>query len=128
MRGSSARGAEVYGEISAVAASIRVALDLAKGVKTAADALGDAEMKFKLAELYAALADAKMAIADAETSVAEKDAEIERLKREFQRLGDDTVIAGPYRFRKGKDGQPIGRPFCPRCLEVDGRLILTERA
>lgn len=119
----------MIGEIAAAASRIDVAMHLARGAKTAADALGDAGMKFKIADIYSALTDVKAAIADAEVGLAAKDKEIDRLKQQFQRMESDTVELAPYRFRKSaSDGQPAGRPFCPRCLEVDGYLILTERA
>lgn len=114
-------------ELSAAATSLKLATDIAKGVKASIDALNDAEMKFKFAELYSTLAEAKIALADAESKVSEKDQEIDRLKRQYQRVEADTVVEGPHRFRKHADGKPLGRPFCPRCSEVDARLILLEK-
>jgi hypothetical protein len=75
-------------EISALVTSFKVVLDLARGTKAAIDALDDAEVKFKMADLYSALADAKVAVADAQESMTAKDREIERLKATFQSSAD----------------------------------------
>jgi hypothetical protein len=114
-------------EIPALATSVRQAFDLAKGTKAPIDALNDAEAKFKMAEPYSALADAKVVIADAVDAVAAKDKEIERLKAAFRRR-DETIELRGFRYRIGAHGNPIGLPFCPRCLEKDGFPILLQRS
>jgi hypothetical protein len=109
-------------EFAALATSLKVALDLARGTKAAIDALDDAEIKFKMAELYSALADAKIALADAGESVAAKDREIERLQHAFRRK-EEAVEHNGMPYKRGADGKPQGYPFCPRCLEIEGVLM-----
>ena len=53
----------------------------------------------------------------------EKDAEIERLKTALAIRAAETVEHHGYRYRKGTDGKPKGRPYCPVC-ENDGLFIL----
>lgn len=113
------------GEVAALAGSLKSAFDLIKTIKAASDALGDAEFKLKIADLYVALADAKTASVDLQEALSEKDKEIERLKTQWRRTADETVARGAFRYRKGQDGTAVGLPFCSRCLAVDGRLIET---
>lgn len=103
-------------------AALTQALDIAKKLREFGQTFDEAEFKLKIAELYSALADAKMSLADSKQQLEEKDAEIDRLKRTFQNRAD-CIIINDLKYEKGQDGRPTGRPYCPRCDEVDGRLI-----
>ena len=50
--------------------SIKAAWDLAKAIKTSADAIDDAQIKLQIAELISALADAKIEAAENAEKIA----------------------------------------------------------
>ena len=83
-------------------------------------------MKLKVAELSGALASAKVGFADANEALRTKDAEIAKLQSAFKEK-QELVERHGFHYRKGKDGKPQGKPYCPRCLQ-DGRLYMTHQA
>lgn len=94
--------------------SIKAAWDLAKAIKTSADAIDDAQIKLQIAELISALADAKIEAAEN----AERISELERLlKNKSEMLFEGRLY---YRILDGgnKDG-----PFCPTCFDKDDKGI-----
>lgn len=114
-------------DIPGAVASITAAINLTKQIRDAVGSVDEAVVALKLAELTNSLADAKIALAEAQEELRAKDTEIARLKDTFARR-EDTVEVNGYRYRKNAQGRPRGRPYCPRCLEVDGRLMLMHQA
>jgi hypothetical protein len=114
-------------DIGPALTSITASVSLVRAVIETSNALDRAELKARMAEVIVSLADAKTALVDAQSEIASKDDEIRRLKDAFARR-EETVEVNGHRYSKGADGKPDGRAFCPRCLEVDGRLIRVERA
>lgn len=114
-------------DIPLALASINSALAIAKTLIDTKTSLSQAELKLRIADLTSSLAETKIALAGLQDDIAAKDQEIARLKSTFARLEADTVVVKGYRYRKSDDGQAVGLPCCPRCLEVDGRIMLTER-
>jgi hypothetical protein len=95
-------------------ASIKAAWDLAKAIKTSADAIDDAQIKLQIAELISALADAKIEAAEN----AERISELERqIKSKSEMLFEGRLY---YRFLE--TGNREG-PFCPTCYDKDGKTI-----
>jgi rubrerythrin len=62
-----------------------------------------------------------MALIEANQELAARDTEIDRLKRAFA-FRSETIEKHNMLYEKYKD-RAVGMPFCPRCLEVDGRYI-----
>jgi hypothetical protein len=107
-------------------AALSQALNIAKGLREIEKGFDASEFKLKIADLYSSLADAKVALADAKTENEAKQTEIDRLVAQF-RVRSETIEYKGFRYEKGKDGKPIGCPFCPRCETTDGRMIRTTR-
>jgi hypothetical protein len=113
-------------EFAIVLKSIGDAIGLAKAVGEAKAVWETADLKYKMAEVTGALADAKIALTDAQVELRDKDKEIERLRNAFARR-DETVEHAGRHYRKGRDGQPTGRAFCPVCWENEGRLFMVDQ-
>ncbi|MBO0125109.1 hypothetical protein [Agrobacterium sp. OT33] len=110
---------DIAGSIAAVTA----ALGLVKELREIDAQYDKAEMKLKIAELTEALSDTKQGVADVAQALKEKDEEIDRLKKALQRR-EITVERRGYRYRQNANGDPVGDPFCPICLE-EGNFTLT---
>ena len=95
-------------------ASIKAAWDLAKAIKTSADAIDNAQIKLQIAELISALADAKIEAAEN----AEKIAELSKLLKNKSEM----LFEGRLYYRVLDEGSKEG-PFCPTCYDKDGKTI-----
>jgi DNA-directed RNA polymerase subunit M/transcription elongation factor TFIIS len=82
-----------------------------------------AALRLKIAELSNALATVQITLAEAQTEAANKDAEIAKLQANFKKKEEMKEYQG-YFYRKGTDGEPRGRPYCPRCLDK-GIVMMT---
>ncbi len=94
--------------------SIKAAWDLAKAIKTSADAIDDAQIKLQIAELISALADAKIEAAEN----AEKIAELTQLLKSKSKM----LFEGRLYYRILDEGRKEG-PFCPICFDKDDKAI-----
>ena len=97
------------------------ALELTKALRELDHRMKLTELKNRAAEIYQSMADVKMALVDAHHELQGLESEILRLRREFAFKGQ-TVEHRNMIYEK-RDGKPVGYPFCPRCLTVDGRHI-----
>ena len=93
------------------------AIKLAQDLRGIDKAINAAEYKLKIADLTSALSDIKMALAEAKEELAVKDKEIEALKKQFKR-SVETIEKHAFKYKKGSDGQPKGKPFCPVCEQT----------
>ena len=82
-----------------------------------------AEFKLKISELADALYDAKEALREAKDKQADDAAEIARLQDSFRKHGELVRGEGNYQYFPQANGKPLGYPICPKCLEVEGRLV-----
>jgi hypothetical protein len=96
-------------------------LELTKSLRDIDHRIELAELKNRAADIYQSMADLKMALVDAHEEIQNKDKEIQRLLKEFSFKGE-TIERHNMIYEKRDDG-PVGFPFCPRCLTVDGRHI-----
>lgn len=85
-----------------------------------------AALKLKVAELSNALATVQITLAEAQTEAAKKDAEIAKLRDNFKQK-DELVEHNGHHYRRGPDGHPRGRLYCPVCL-TKGELLMTIEA
>jgi len=98
--------------------AIKGAWELAKRVKTAADALGNAGIKMQVAELMSALADVKIEAADASERIAELEKQL--------RAKADLKFNGVVYYGTDDDGKQDG-PFCPACFDSTDKQIRLHR-
>lgn len=112
-------------DVPVVLQSIGAAIGIAKAVAEAKGEWNRADLRLQMAEVTNTLADAKIALTEAQTELYAKDQEIERLKAAFARKDETVEFQGKY-FRKGADGKPRGRAFCPVCWDA-GRPFLLDR-
>jgi hypothetical protein len=112
-------------EYAIVLKSLGDAITLARAVGEAKTAWETADLKYKMAEVTSALADAKNALTDAQVELRDKDSEIERLTEAFKRIDKTVEFDGKY-YRKGPDGKPRGRAFCPVCWDQARPFLLDQ--
>jgi DNA repair exonuclease SbcCD ATPase subunit len=94
-----------------------------RGIDKAVDA---AEFKLKIADLTGALSDIKLALTEAKEELVSKDTEIANLKKQFQRSAEMVEVKG-FRYKKGEDGKPKGKPYCPVCEQKLGQFYHLTR-
>jgi hypothetical protein len=97
-----------------------------KALQNIDHAVDKAELKSRLADAIGNLADVRIALADTRDELQAKDAEIARLKQAFA-YREALIEHGSFKYRRSPRNSelPIGYPSCPRCEEVDGRVIFT---
>lgn len=115
-------------DLMAGIAAATQALGIAKALRAVEKSYDQATYKAQMTDLVDALTDAKLALAQAREDMAEKNAEIERLKRSFEKAASLVKGDGDYNFLTAEDGSPIGYPVCPKCEQVDGRVIQLKEA
>lgn len=97
--------------------SIRAASDVVKALRAADVSYEKAELKLRVAELAELLADARMSVLDAQE-------EIQILQKKLQEADRRRSL----KFQKDAywevvDGANVDGPFCPKCLDADGKEI-----
>jgi len=104
-----------------VISTISAAIGFARELNQVGRTLDEVQWKLKIAELTSALADAKVAATELKDEIEARDRQIAELKAAFAFHGE-TIERHGYRY-EARDGKPIGYPFCPRCIAVEGRFI-----
>ena len=113
-------------DIPAALTIITQAIGIVRALRETDQELANAEAKAKLAEVISALADAKIALSEANEEIFGRDKEISRLQKMFQRK-DELVERDGYFYSKDETGKPIGRPFCPVCVQKHGLFFHLEQ-
>lgn len=81
-----------------------------------------AQFKIRITELLEALSETKLALLSAREMVAEQEAEIKQL-RQSKSNREDLIADGAYKYLPDDSGNKTGFPVCPKCDQVDGRII-----
>lgn len=113
-------------DIASGIAAVTQGLGIAKALRGIEKSYDEATYKAKVAEVIEALTDAKLALAEAKEGMAEKDREIERLKAAFESKAALVGGHGGYSYMTDEGGNPLGYPVCPKCEQVNGRIIQTK--
>lgn len=111
--------------ISEALGALGSAYEAGKKVMAALAEAGKADLRLQVGELTSTLLDARLALAEAKQALEDKDKEIARLKDSFA-FRATTVLSNGWRYLATVDGKPKGRPFCPRCDNVDARLMMLQ--
>jgi hypothetical protein len=109
-------------DIPAAIATLNGTIQLARGLAEASAELDKAELKLRIVGLVDQLVAAKDSFIDAREEIRNLETEIAQLKETTAKI-EDLVEDQDFLYAKDDQGQRTGQPYCPRCLEVDGRLV-----
>jgi hypothetical protein len=108
--------------IGAFLTSVKNATEIAKAIRNVDVSLEKAETKLKMAELIESLADAKIQAAEILDILKAKDEKILELERAFE-LKSQLVRKHDAYYEADSSGNPVGKPYCSHCWEVDHKTI-----
>lgn len=108
-------------EIRVAIDSLKVGTDIVRGVYAAQNALSEAELKLKMADLIVMLADARVALVSANDKVTESQAENETLRAMLETRAE-VVQHLDAMYELNEHGEPTGSPYCIGCYESHFRL------
>lgn len=111
-------------------------MDIASGLAAAGNALGIAKalrdveklydvasVRSQITDLMESLTDTRLALAEAKETIADAHAEIARLKKTEKDRASLVEGYGGYFFNMNEAGEPIGFPVCPKCNDIDDRIV-----
>jgi len=104
-------------DIATIMTSLSTAGSVAKSLLDIKSISNSAEARLAIAELQNAIADSRGEVADLKNDLVIKDDMIRTLKEKLSK-GAKLVRHNEMYFDEDADGQPIGDPYCPRCLEA----------
>lgn len=107
--------------------TLKVAGQIATGLRDIDVALKSAEFKMQIVELVDRIADSKMAMTEVQEALIEKDREIRRLQ-DLLAQRESVVYAISAYYRKNENGRPVGEPYCAPCFEVRSNLVHLTRS
>lgn len=114
--------------ITAGIQSIKLAIDIAKDLRSVTTSYKDAEIKLKIADLFEALAEAKMQLVDTQEENFNLKKKIKELEKSLSKRDEVIFKDGYYYAKIPEEGKPTG-PFCPNCYTKYNRLsILTKQS
>jgi hypothetical protein len=108
--------------ISAALSSVKTAIDIVKIIRESEASFEKAEMKLQLAELMNSLAETKMNLSEIQDTVKDKEERIAELENALEMKGK-IVREDEVYFMCNDEGQPIGDPLCPYCIEVNSKFV-----
>lgn len=115
-------------DISAILTSISTAIQIAKDLREADNAIERAELRLKLSEVVNGLADAKLAIAEMRDEIYSRELQINELQLALE-FKAKLVRHGDAYYETGAQGQATGSPYCLRCFDNDHKCRqLTTKA
>lgn len=109
-----------FASLSAGFTAIQSAIDITRGLRTAASAVEKAELQFRIADLVGALTDARFAMADAQGRIKELQRELAEARKEHD-IRDRLRRRGDMIFLQ--DGDAETGPYCQKCYDEDGKLM-----
>lgn len=102
-------------EFAAALQAGAAALNLLKDLNEVNKEYDKATLKLKIAEVSSSLMKLQVALGEAQSELGKRDAEIARLSASFKDKSE-LVDHDGFLYRKGADGKPRGRAYCPRCM------------
>jgi DNA-directed RNA polymerase subunit M/transcription elongation factor TFIIS len=110
-------------DIAAALATAGQAINILNELNRVDRQLDQATLHLRIAELTSALASTQMTLTAAQQELSAKDQKIAELTNSFQDASELIEYDG-FRYRKGADGKPCGRAYCPKCYR-QGILMMT---
>lgn len=107
---------------SSLLTSVATSVQLAKGLLDVKEIANSAEAKMAIAELTTKLAEAQVQIADLRVEQLAKDEQIRGLEKKLSDRAKLIRHKEMY-FEINHEGEPMGEPLCPRCLEVGEKTV-----
>ena len=101
--------------------AINAAIGIGKSVVQADQALDTATLKSKLADMMIELSNAKLAQLELIEKLEVASKEVQRLTTSESEITALKLNDG-YHFQSDDDGNPLGWPCCPKCLEGEKRI------
>lgn len=108
-------------DIASGLASLKTALDLAKGIKATKDLIDNSEVNMKIIELMEALVDAKAGLIEAKSQVVDKDKLIMELQGKLE-TKESIFYKEPFYWKDLGDGKKDGA-FCQKCYDGEEKLV-----
>lgn len=112
-------------DIASGLAAASQALQIARGLRELDKAYDQVTLKGQIIDLMDKLQDVRGALQDAREALTERDALIAQL-RSAKNKKEAAIEKNGYLYREDplNPGEPTGYPYCRRCDEVDGRMVL----
>lgn len=107
-------------DIATGLASIKSALDLAKGLKATKSLMDNAEVNMKIVELMGTLVDAKEELVEIKSQMIEKDKLILELQGKLEEK-ESVFYDEPFYWKDLGDGKKDGA-FCQKCYDGESKL------
>jgi hypothetical protein len=95
------------------------AISILKSIKDTDKALDSVALKAQLVDALDQLTNAKLAQIELAEKVTELEREVQRLRSSKDEI-DTLLECNGYKYR-GNEGQPVGWPACPKCLQHEKR-------
>ncbi|MCZ6654698.1 MAG: hypothetical protein O7D91_16940 [Planctomycetota bacterium] len=86
----------------------------------------DAETRNLIADLNIALADIKMKFAEAGGRITELEGQLSEARKIPDLRSRLRKDKGVYFFKEQVEDYPHEGPYCPRCFDVEGRLVTVQ--
>ena len=109
-------------DIPATITALNATIQVARGLAATSAELDKAELKMLIVNLVDQLVETKDALVDAKEALREKDEEIRCLKEAAEFKGDLIEYDG-FQYKKGKNGEREGQPYCPNCQQSEEKWI-----
>jgi hypothetical protein len=106
-----------------VIATLTGVIETAKKLREVSKKMQDAELRSLIADLNLELADLKMQMSELREENLLLRKQVQEAKQEADFRDKVTLKDGLYYLAEAVKGRPDG-PYCPRCLDAEGKLIL----
>ena len=115
-------------DIASGLAAAAQAVIIARTIRDVDKAYDAVALKGQVVDLMDKLNDVRAALQDAQDELRAKETKIIALEELVDKRAA-TIVVGPYRYPESSEerGKPAGYPYCPRCDEVDHRMVHTVR-
>lgn len=108
--------------VGAAISATTAAIQLVQTLRNVDKSLSQAETRHQMAEILTKLTDVKLALLEAREDIADRDGKIAELQKAIEFNATLTEHKG-FQYRAGADGKPLGKPFCPVCIQKQNVFV-----